>query len=144
LLNGSGIGTELIAKVYVIGLYLQEKTTDPQALIATDEAKGIVMTMLRDVSRKRFVQAVEKGMARNAGPAMPTLRARLDALEKALPSLQKGDFIQFTYVPGAGTLVRGQGHQMTIPGKDFSDALLSVWLGPKAGNAALRSQLLQK
>lgn len=143
LLNGAGIGTELIVKVYVIGLYLQRKTSDAKASIVTDESKRIVMTMLREVSRKRFVQAVEKGMEHNAGAQMPTLRARLDILEKALPDLQKGDFIEFTYLPGVGTVVRGQGRELRIPGKDFADALLSVWLGPKAGNSSLRAQLLR-
>ena len=143
MLNGAGIGTELIVKVYVIGLYLQKKTTDAKASIATDQGKRIVMTMLREVSRKRFVQAVEKGMVRSSAPEMQRLRARLDVLEKALPALQKGDLIQFTYLPGVGTVVSGQGRELTIPGKDFSDALLSVWLGPKAGNSSLRAQLLR-
>jgi len=62
-LNGMGIGTELsIFKVYVVGLYLEGKTADPQSAIASDQAKRIALTLLRDVSRERFVQAVEKGM----------------------------------------------------------------------------------
>jgi hypothetical protein len=31
---------------------------------------------------------------------------------------------------------------MTIPGKDFADALFSVWLGPKAANGAFKRKLL--
>ena len=98
--------------------------------------------MLRDVSRKQFVQALEKGIMRNSAPAMPTLRVRLDRLEKALPALKKGNVLRFTYLPGAGTLVRGQGREMTIPGKDFADALFSVWLGPKPVNGSLKRKLL--
>jgi hypothetical protein len=143
LLNGAGIGTEMnIVKVYVIGLYLETKTDDERAAIATDQGKRIVLTMLRDVSRQKFVQAVERGMVRNAGPAIAMLRARLNRLEQSLPSLQKGSNLDFTYVPGAGTVVRGQGRQLTIPGKDFADALFSVWLGPKASNTTLKRQLL--
>lgn len=141
-LNGIGVGTKTFFKVYVIGLYLERPTPDARTAITTDEAKRIVLTMLRDVSREKFVQAVEKGMMRNSGPAMPTLRARLDILEQALPALKKGNVLDFTYVPGSGSLVRGQARELKIPGKDFADALFSVWLGSEPSNAALQHQLL--
>lgn len=98
--------------------------------------------MLRDVNREKFVQAVEKGMMRNSGPAIPALRARLDVLEHALPALKKGNVLDFTYVPGVGTLVRGQQREMKIPGKDFADALFSVWLGSEPSSSDLQHQLL--
>ena len=50
--------------------------------------------------------------------------------------------LDFTYVPGAGTVVRGQGKEITIQGKDFADALFSAWLGPKPVNADLKHELL--
>lgn len=141
-LNGIGLIKELFFKVYVIGLYLEKPTTVAQTAITTDEPKRIVIVMLRDVSQKRFVEAVEKGIMRNSAAAMPTLRARLDLLEKALPALTKGDILNFTYLPGVGTVVRGQGREMTIPGKDFADALFSVWLGPKPTDGAIKRKLL--
>ena len=98
--------------------------------------------MLRNVSRQQFVDAVEKGMVRNSGLPMPTLRSRLDLLEQALPALNKGDMLDFTYLPGAGTVVRGQGRELKIPGKDFADALFSVWLGLHADSRSLRHDLL--
>jgi len=142
-LNGVGIFKEkTFFKVYVVGLYLEKPTADADVAIATDEAKRMVLTMLRDVSRDVFVQAVETGIMRNSSVAMPTLRARLDLLKQTLPALQKGNVLDFTYLPGTGTLVRGQGQEMTIPGKDFADALFSAWLGSKPVNAALKRQLL--
>ncbi|MEO6780318.1 MAG: chalcone isomerase family protein, partial [Bradyrhizobium sp.] len=107
-----------------------------------DEAKRIVVSMLRDVRRERFVKEVETAIMRNSGPAMPTLRARLDLLENALPALKKGNILDFTYLPGAGTLMRCQGRELTIPGKDFAEALFSTWLGPKPVNATLKRELL--
>jgi hypothetical protein len=142
-LNGMGVAKEKVFfKVYVAGLYLQKSTADARAAIRTDEAKRIVLVMLRDVSRETFVNAVETGILRNSSGSMPALRARLDLLEKALPALKKGNVLDFTYLPGAGTVVRGQGKEMTIPGKDFADALFSAWLGPKPVNAALKRKLL--
>ncbi len=142
-LNGMGVFKEkALFKVYVAGLYLEDPTTDARIAISTDKAKRIVIVMLRDVNRETFVQAVETGILRNSGGAMPALRARLDLLEQALPALKKGDILDFTFVPGAGTVVRGQRKEMTIPGKDFADALFSAWLGTKPVNAALKRKLL--
>lgn len=142
-LNGMGKRTEdALFKAYVIGLYLEKRTTDAAAAIMTNEPKRIVLDMLRNVSRQTFVQAVETGMARNAGSLMPTIRGRLDLLEKALPDLKKGNVLDITYLPAVGTIISGQGRQLTIPGKDFSDALLSVWLGPKPVNETLKRELL--
>jgi Chalcone isomerase-like len=141
-LNGMGVAKEVFFKVYVAGLYLQDPTADARAAISTDRAKRIVLVMLRDVSRETFVKAVETGILRNSSRSIPSLRARLDLLEQALPALMKGNVLDFTYLPGGGTVVRGQGKEMTIPGKDFADALFSAWLGPRPVNAALKRKLL--
>jgi hypothetical protein len=142
-LNGMGVRTEkLFFKGYVIALYLEKPTTSASTAIKSNEPKQIVITMLRDVGRDTFVHAIESGIARNSAAAMPTLRARLDALEKALPDLRKGEAVDLTWQPDDGTLVRGQGKAMTIPGKDFADALFSVWLGPNPVESALKRALL--
>ena len=143
LLNGMGVRKEkILFKAYVIALYLERPTTEAQVAIQADEAKRVVITMLRDISRDIFVQAMESGITRNSGPAMPTLRARLDLLEQAVPDLRKEDVLDLTWVPGTGTIIRGQGRSMTIPGKDFADALFAVWLGPKPVEAPLKRALL--
>ena len=142
-LNGMGLSKRMVfVKVYVIGLYLEQPTRDPRAAIEAEAAKRIVIVMLRDVEREAFVKAVERGMQRSSGPAMPTLRERLERLKRALPDLEEGDVLEFTYLPGRGTLMRGQGEELAIPGKDFADALFSVWLGPRASDRGLKRQLL--
>jgi|ERR1700733_2238476 len=142
-LNGMGARKEkALFKVYVVALYLEQPTPDAQEAITTDQEKRIVISMLRDLSRQQFIQAVEMAIMRNSGADMPVLRARLDLLENALSAPKKGNVLSFTYVPGVGTLMRGQGHEMTIPGKDFADALLAVWLGPNPISATLKLQLL--
>jgi hypothetical protein len=142
-LNGMGVGTKGFIKIYVIALYLGRPTSDARTAIKTDEAKRIVLTMLRDVSREKFVQAVERDMTHNPGVPMAALRRRLDLLESVLPALKKGNVLDFTYLPARGTLVRGQGREIAIPGKDFADALFSIWLSAQSSNPALQRQLLR-
>jgi hypothetical protein len=143
-LNGSAVARDkMVIEVYVIGLYLETRTSDALTAIKIDQIKRIVITMLRDVSRRMFVDAVERRVTRNSKPEeMPGLRMRLDALEQVLPDLRKGDILDFTYLPGTGTLVRHQGQELAIPGKDFSEALFSAWLGPEPDSRALKRDLL--
>jgi hypothetical protein len=142
-LNGMGVRREaLFFKAYVIGIYLEKPARQGRLAIQTDEARRVVITMLRDVSRDMFVEAIEAGVMRNSATQMPVLRGRLDLLEQAVPDLMKGDVLDFTWLPGTGTLVRGRGKSLTIPGKDFADALISVWLGPKPVEASLKRDLL--
>src|SRR5881394_1869352 len=143
MLNGMGVRKEkAFFKVYVVALYLEQPTSDARAAITSDQEKHIVLSMLRDVSREKFIDAVETAILRNSSGVMPILRERLDLLQKALPPLETGNVLTFTYVPGSGTVLRGQGQEMTIPGKDFADALLSAWLGPEPVSGDLKRQLL--
>ena len=136
-LDGMGVRREMIFfKVYVVALYLEKPTRDAQIAIASDQEKRIVLSMLRDVSREQFVQALETAILLNSSEGMPALRSRLDLLESALPAPKKGDQLSFTYLPGVGTLLRSPVRELTIPGKDFADALLSVWLVPSRSAAA--------
>jgi hypothetical protein len=142
-LNGLGVRREkLLFKTYVIGLYLEQSTTDAGTAIEADVPKRFVIRLLRDVNRETFVQAIESGIKRNSEQEMPTLRARLDLLEQALPDFSKGDVLSLTWVPGTGTVMQGKGRTLTIPGKDFADALFSVWLGSNPVQASLKRALL--
>lgn len=141
--NGFGVRREnVFFKTYVIALYLEEIKADARLVIQGDKAKQIVITMLRGASRERFVEAMETEIMRNSNPAMPTIRARLDLLEQAVPDLKKGDVIDVTWVPDTGTIVHCQGRRITIPGKDFADAIFAVWLGANPVDAALKRELL--
>jgi hypothetical protein len=142
-LNGMGVRKEkAFFKIYVVALYLEQPTSDARVAITSDQEKRIVLSMLRDVSRDQFVEAVETAILRNSSGVMPILRERLDLLQKALPPLEKGNVLTFTYLPGFGTVLRGPGQETTIPGKDFADALLSAWLGPKPVSGDLKRHLL--
>ena len=142
-LNGAGLRKEkALFKVYVVALYLEQPTSDASAAITSDQEKHVVLSMLRAVSHEQFVEALETAIVRNSSGVMPILRERLDLLQNALPPLDKGSVLSFTYLPGSGTTLRGQGQEMTIAGKDFADALLSAWLGPVPVSGALKLQLL--
>ena len=142
-LNGMGVVKRMIfLNIYVVGLYLQTPTREAQVAIARDEIKRIVINMRHDVPREKFIRALDDGFTRNSGPSMPALRLRLDRLEHALPAIKKGDVLEFTYLPNSEIVMSCQGRELTVKGKDFADALLSIWLGPEPVNRDLKRKLL--
>jgi hypothetical protein len=73
---------------------------------------------------------------------MGALRQRLNVFKAAIPDLKEKEHLTFTYIPGRGTVIGGKATETVIPGKDFADALFSVWLGNSPVDGALKKGLL--
>ncbi len=144
-LNGAGVRKKLVFNVYAAGLYLETPAREASQAIQTDQVKRVRMSMLRDLDKKTITEAIVDGFKKNAKAQLPALQARLDKLAAALPDVKKGDELLLTYVPGQGTTVESKsGQKMTIEGKDFSDALFSVWLGASPVDGGLKDGMLGK
>ena len=143
VLNGMGVRTKMIVKVYVAGLYLEQKSSDPAAIMKSDTAKQIVMKFLYSPSKSQMSDAFDEGFKNNSPDALKTLKSDIDKLLAALEDMKKGDEMVFTYIPGTGTTLTINGKdKLTIAGLPFQQALMSVWLGPKPPNADLKKGLL--
>ncbi len=147
LLNGMGLreATWLKVDVYVAGLYLEEKSSDPDAIIASERSKRIVMRFVRDVGRKDLVKAWDESFEENAGQGFAALKERVGTLDSWMPDvIHKGEAITFTYLPERGVSVDVRDRSMgDLPGADFARALFRIWLGPKPPGAALKAGLLR-
>ncbi len=142
-LMGMGLRKKLWIRVYLASLYLEQPTDAAEQVIASDQVKRVQMNMLRDLDRGKIVEAVQEGFERNAGPGMPRLQARLDQFLRSVPDLKGGETIVITYWPGRGTLIKaGSGQEVSLPGKDFADALFSVWLGKYPVDDDLKREML--
>jgi Chalcone isomerase-like len=143
LLNGLGLRTEFMVKVYVAGLYLQQKSSDPGTIIKADAPKQIVMKFLHGASKSQMADAFNKSFNDNTPDAMKTMKPDIDRLLGALEPVKVGDKMVFTYVPGTGTSFAVNGaEKLTIADPAFGPVLVSVWLGPKPPNAALKKGML--
>jgi Chalcone isomerase-like len=148
LLNGAGVRVKLLFDVYAASLYLPQRHTTAQAVLEQSGPKTIHAVLLRDLSADDFVGAMIKGFKANNSEAEQTRHhSRLEALEAMMRSggsARKGTVIHIDFVPGSGTRITIDGLQRGpfIPGEDFYQALLRIWLGPKPVDADLKSALL--
>jgi len=143
VLNGLGLRTKFMVKVYVAGLYLEQKSTDPNAIIKSDAPRQIVMKFLHSASKNQITSAFGDSFNDNTPDAAKTMKPDIDRLLGALEPLKEGDQMVFTYVPGTGTtLVINSKEKLTIAGPAFGQMLFSVWLGPKPPNADLKKGIL--
>ncbi len=143
-LNGMGLRTKVVFKVYVAGLYLETPSRDAAAILAAEEVKSIRLAVLRSLKGSQVMEAIEEGFEKNSKSQMPALKPKLDRLGKIVPNVEKGDDIVLTYVPGKGTVVSVKGAEKgVIEGKDFADALFGVWLGANPIQEDLKKELLK-
>lgn len=147
VLNGAGLRKRIIFKVYVIGLYLPEKKSDPAAVLALAGPKRVQMHMLRDVGADTFTEALVEGLRKNTSDAeYKTLEPRVNALAATMAQIgeaKKGTDIALDWT-GAATLVvvNGKPAGKPITGEDFYRALLRIWLGDRPVQDDLKNSLL--
>jgi hypothetical protein len=142
-LNGAGLRKKMVFKVYVAGLYLETASKDPAALISSDQIKSMRLSILRTLKGSQITEAIVEGFEKNSKAQMGALKARLEKFNAMFPDVAEGDQIEMTYVPGKGTVVTAKGAEKgIIEGKDFADALFSVWLGSNPVQEDLKKALL--
>ena len=142
-LNGAGLRKKFIFDVYVGALYVEEPSKDAATILGKDGVRRVEMHMLRDLQKEQIVEAIKEGFEKNSKDKLPALKDRLDKFIAQMPEkVTKGQVLKLTYVPGKGTTVTGEGEKAQIEGKDFADALFSVWLGAHPVDDNLKKGML--
>ena len=145
-LNGMGLRKKFVFKVYVASLYVESPSKDGKVILAADAMRHVEMAMLRDLEKGKIIDAIKDAFAKNAGAALPALQARLDKFVTVIPDLKEGEKLSITYTPGKGTSIANAdgSEKISVEGKDFADALFSVWIGAEPVSESLREGMLGK
>ncbi len=145
VLNGMGLreATVLSIDVYVAGLYLETKSSDPAKILASTQIMRLVMHFKRDVSRDQIVDAWNEGYLANATVPIRKIQPQINQLVAWMTDVSDGDLITYTWLPGKGLQVhRGAKLLGLIAGDDFARSTFAVWLGKEPPTKALRRGLL--
>jgi hypothetical protein len=146
-LNGAGLRKRAFFKVYAMGLYVPQKSSNAAALLEQPGPKRVAIHMLRDVSADAFNEALADGIRANHSDAdVKALEPRIKELGAIIAQVgeaKKGMAIHLDWT-GSETqvLIHGKPTGKPIGGPDFYRALLRVWLGDKPVQDDLKKSLL--
>lgn len=108
----------------------------------------VQLGLLRDVSASSFVGALQDGLMDNSSKAQrAAIATQIDALIEVMNKIgdvKVGDIINFDLTADKGTTVSLNGKLIgeNIGGKELFDAVLRIWLGPKAIDETLKKALV--
>lgn len=148
-LNGVGLRGVLMIKGYVAGLYLPRPARSLHEITSQGGARRLQLRMLRSATPEDFTSALGAGMRVNTRPAkLASLADRVTDLKAAIHAAgaaQRGDVINFDYLPGEGTVltVNGRRQGPAIPGEDFFQAVLAIFIGERPVDPQLKKGLLR-
>jgi len=143
-LNGMGYRTKFIFDVYVGALYTESRVESRDAVQALKGPKGIVLHMVREVSREKMTAALNEGFEKNTSEKqLEKLQSRLKTFGSYFPDLIVNDVVLLDFIPATGVRVSINGEvKGVIEGADFYTALLDVWLGEEPADDDLKDAML--
>jgi len=145
VLNGAGVRTRLMFKVYVASLYLPAKTADLAGTLA-QSPRRVQLNMLRDVSAEDLVGALVDGMkATSSAQELAAVKAQTDQLVTVMKSIgeaKTGDVVALDFADGETRIGHNGKSIGAIAGAPFNDALMKIWLGDKPVQADLKKAML--
>ena len=141
-LNGVGLRSKAVLKIYVGALYVESVSRDPVKILSADSGKLVRMLLLRDMSRQELVDELQNGFERNA-KNKATQSEAFNTMLALVPDMRKGEALTFVYLPGKGTALQVSDKELGVfHGKEFANAVFSIWLGPKPPSEYLQIGML--
>ena len=145
VLNGAGVRTRAIFKVYVASLYVPEKTADPAVVLAKGPRR-IQLNLLRTLSADQLADALNDGLAEANSPAeLAAIKPQSDQLVgilKAFKEVREKDVVTLDFVDGATKVGWNGENKGGVAGEPFNRALTRIWIGDKPVQADLKKALL--
>lgn len=146
MLNGAGVREKFWVDVYVGSLYLAQKSADITRILSTPGPWRIQLDFVyKEVAQDKLLDSWRAGFEQNqSAEALQKLQPRIEVFYGFFDSsaIAKDQF-RFDYLPGSGTQVsKNQQILGVVAGKDFSNALLEIWLGNHPADKGLKKAML--
>jgi hypothetical protein len=148
VLNGAGMRTKFIIKLYAAGLYLTEKKNTVPDVLKVEGPRRLTLVMARDITSDAFGEAFMTGINNNVDNAekarYTSQISKFGEMFGSIPGLKKGDAQHLDWIPGSGTVTELNGKKIgeAVPDLGFYNAVLRIWVGDKPADSALKPALL--
>src|SRR5579859_5687596 len=130
-LNGVGLRTYSFLRihVYVAGLYLQQPTTDAEAILRSEAVKLLDIHFLHDVTAARAREAWRTGFRNNCQLPCRLADTMIERFLAAVPDFHKGDESTLLFTPKAVEITVNGRVLGVVDDAQFSRAMLSNFIG---------------
>ena len=148
-LNGAGLREIFVVDVYAAGLYVPAKAQTLEDILKQKAPQRVRLVLLRDVDANDFVDALNDGLKDNSSEAeraaITDEITSLIAVMRLIGDVKKGDTVDFDFTESMATSVSLNDQLIgeKIGGKALYEAVLKIWLGPKAIDFGLKKALLK-
>ncbi|MFC5477498.1 chalcone isomerase family protein [Massilia suwonensis] len=147
-LNGAGMRTKLVIKVYAAGLYLPEKKNNVADILKMDGPRRVTLVMARDIPAedlgKAFMDGINENLDKAEKAKIVGQLGKFGEMFAAVDDIKKGDVMHMDWIPGTGTVCELNGKRIGEAASDlnFYNAVLRIWLGDKPVDRSLKPALL--
>jgi len=147
-LNGVGVRRRFFLPIYVAGLYVPQRSTDPEVLLNQRGPRRMSMRFVRDVEAGLFMNSLEVGMRKHySAEQLAAWQDQWRTLTSVIGNIvlaRRADHVTWDFTPDTGARVMQNSVPIlpTMRGEDFYNAVLRVWLGPQPADAELKKGLL--
>ena len=146
VLNGTGLREKFWVDVYVGSLYLPEKSGDVAGILSKPGPLRIQLDFIyKEVAADELLESWREGFEKNQNAdSLASLKHRIDQFYGYFDSSAVArDQYRFDYQPGVGTSVSKNKTLLgVIPGEDFRNALVEIWLGNHPADKDLKKAML--
>ena len=144
VLNGVGLESMFMVRVYVASLYLEIPSSNPALIISSRQEKVLTLHFLHSIGADQMISSMEQDIMDNSPDLSQDQIVDRDQLLKSLKDVQPGDELRFVISNKGETLVFQNG-KMSVDLKSpaSSEMLLSIWMGQEPPTADLKAGLLR-
>jgi hypothetical protein len=146
VLSGAGLREKFWVDVYVGSLYLTNASKDLAEILSNPKSCRVQLDFIyKEVSSEKLLTAWREGFTKNqSAESQANLQKRIDQFYSYFEhSALRGDRYILDYAPGVGTSISKNEKQLgVIPGEDFRNAMLEIWLGNYPADSSLKDEML--
>ena len=144
-LNGMALRTVTILRIraYVAGLYLQQPSSDPAAILSSSGPKVVLMQYLHDADRARVEAEFREGEQTNCGhgECAKANEADFERMVAAAPAVKVGDTYTFIMTAQSMTFLANNKPVGTY-NPDLGRLILAGFIGAHPPSAEVKAGLL--
>ena len=142
VLNGLGTRTKFFMKVYIAGLYLNEKTNDAEKALNSDTEKMLKIHFMRGVSADKITTAWNEGFENNCIAQCEGGKPLVAKLNALMRDMKQNETLTFLISSNAVAVNVNGTPSGSVEGPQFGKNILAIFLGKKPPNAELKEGLL--